>query len=853
MTSLPDQDLAGDMLLYSSATIHEIFEEYVNHCPKNIAVIWMNQSFSYKHLNSKANQLAHFMRSSFLPLESSIVVALPPDNNLIMSLVAILKLGCAYVPLDLRSSPDQIDFILKDSHAKIILTTEKFFKVHSIVFNKFSGKSIFLDKEMEEISKESTQNLNINISNTNLAYLCYTSGSTGKPKGVQVEHRGVVRLVKGTNYINFAVEDKVAQACNITFDVSALEIWGALINGASLVCLSQETLLHPKSLANFLMEKSISILWLTARLFDQMALADPAMFANLKYLLVGGERLNPHTIFLVNNCKLGRPKYILNGYGPTENTGLTTTYPIPEDFVSLSSIPIGKPIKNTTVYVLDENLKQVAMGQHGELYTGGLGVARGYLNRPDLTKERFIQNPFSTNPNDRLYKTGDIVYWSWDGNLEYVDRIDTQVKVRGFRIELGAIENQLLQHQQIEQCVILTFPYSEHDKYICAFLVPYRDIKGIDITSVKKALRSVYPVYMIPDIFITIDKIPLTANGKADRQVLKKYLDEKLTQPSSTDTPKSKTELQLATIWSNLLRRENIGIDDKFFEIGGNSLLLMRLQINIEGLFEQELSVTELIKATTIRTQSILLQQRMGNTDLDSIVALQSKGNKIPLFLLPPISGECFCFLPLVMHLDPQQPVYALRDPSDKEGKLIFKTIDEMATFFFKKIRKFQRHGPYRIAGYSFGANLAVIISKKIVAEGETVDFLGLIDGWAKFSAFYIEEQSFRERMQKLLPGSTEGSISVDLAWQRIQLLQGYQVSPLPTKVILFKAEDDHSFYPLQDSFNHWFSLAEKGIERYFVPGDHDSILLEPHVNKLADLFKLALNKINVQHVIALP
>jgi len=845
---LPTKDFSGISSHYPSATIHEIFEEYVNRYPENSALISLNQQLTYQRLNARANQLAHFMRSSCLSLECPIVVALPPGIDLIISLIAILKLGGAYVPIDINSPTEQIEFILKDCQATMILTTEKFFKNHLNFFTYFSINNILLDKEAESITKEPTQNLNIKISNTNLAYICYTSGSTGKPKGVEVEHRGVVRLVKNTNYIDINTTDKVAQACNITFDVSALEIWGAFTNGATLVCLSHEVLLNAKNLAKFLAHQAISILWLTARLFDQMALADPAMFANLKYLLVGGERLNPRTISLVNNCTLGRPKYILNGYGPTENTGLTTTYQIPKDFDSHVSVPIGKPITNTTVYVLDENLQQVPIGKHGELYTGGTGLARGYLNRPELTQERFIRNPFSTDPNDRLYKTGDIVYWRPDGNLEYVERIDSQVKVRGYRIELGAIENHLLQHKEIEQCVVLAFPSTELDSYICAFIVPYENIEEVDITNVKKSLRSVYPAYMVPDVFVVIKKIPLTGNGKADRQALKKYLEDKWAQPASSNLPKTKTELQLAAIWSNLLGRENIGIDDDFFASGGNSLLLIRLQLHIEEVFGREVSVSDLMESTTITRQAILLQQTKVDMDVNSLVTLRVNGNRRPLFLLPPVSGECFCFLPLVKRLDPNQPVYALRDPSDKEGKLIFKTLDEMATFFLKIIRKIQSHGPYQIAGYSFGAHLAITIAMKLLAEGETVDFLGLIDGWAKFSAFYIEEKAFRNRMEKLQQGSAlNSSTAIEIAWQRMQLLQNYTVASLPIKTILFKAEDDRSFSPLQDSFNHWQPLAEAGMERYIIPGDHDSILLEPQVDKLADIFNLLLNKINTR------
>ncbi|MBS0350471.1 MAG: amino acid adenylation domain-containing protein [Proteobacteria bacterium] len=837
----PEPSWAGVVSEYPQETIHKIFEQNAEEFSDHIALIEDQHTLSYWQLNQKANQLARVLQNLQLPPESPVAVALPPGIDLIITLLSILKAGLAYVPLDLQYPAARIDFVLRDSQAKALITRQN---MHlNLNTASLSLSPIFLDVASARIATEACTNLNLKCSNTQLAYICYTSGSTGMPKGVMVEHKGIIRLVKATNYIQITPEDRIAQVTHITFDVSAFEIWGALLNGAALVCTRTDTLLNTKLFAEFLQQQQISILWLTARLFDSIIVAGPEMFARLTYLLIGGEALNPHTVGLVAQCAQGRPRYIINGYGPTENSVFTTAYLIPPNFDSRSPIPIGRPIANTTIYVLDEQCRMVAIGEHGELYTGGDGLARGYLNRPELNRERFIRNPFSTNPENRLYRTGDIVYWRSDGNLEYVGRSDSQVKIRGFRIELGAVENVLLNDPAIAQAVVLSLPGSNYDNYLCAFLVARDDHHILDVSLVKQFLLSALPAYSVPEIFIPLEKMPLTVNGKVDREMLIKLAQQRELSVARA-LPQTDIEKKLMAIWSELLPTQSISLDDDFSILGGNSLLWLRLQNKIELVFKRELSFSELLSATTIAKQAQCLQNKLQFPIDPYLVLLPAGGKQPPLFLLPPVSGECLCFILLTQHLNKDQSVYGLRDPSEQQGKLLFQNLQEMAAFHVKTIRKIQPHGPYRIAGYSFGAHVAVAIATELTHAGETVEFLGLIDGWAQFPPRYLEEDFFRQRMQWLQQKLNTEKLLIDLAWQRMQLLNNAPVLKLPVKATLFKAIDEKDFSTVTDDYNHWRPIALQGIERYLVQGNHDTILEVPQVQQLAKLFQEKLTEL---------
>ncbi|MDF5730033.1 MAG: amino acid adenylation domain-containing protein, partial [Rhizonema sp. PD38] len=450
----------------SKQCIHSLFEAQAQRTPDAVAIVFGEQQLTYQQLNTQANQLAHYLQKLGVQLGVLVGICVERCVSMVVGLLAILKAGGAYVPLDIEYPQERLGFIIDDTQISVLLTTEKL----ADGMGKHQAQIVYFDTYVPEFAQQSQQNPTAEVTSDDLAYVIYTSGSTGKPKGVAVTHRAVNRLVINTNYINIKSTDGIAQAANCAFDAATFEIWGALLNGARLVGVSKDVALSPKNFAGFLREQGISILFLTTALFNQIVQQVPRAFSSLRHLLFGGEAVDPKWVKEV--LKHGAPQRLLHVYGPTENTTFTCWYlveNVPED---ATTIPIGQPIANTQIYVLDSQLQPVGIGVPGELYIGGDGLARGYLNRKDLTQQKFVPNPFISQQGDCLYKTGDKVRYLSDGNITFLGRIDNQVKIRGFRIELGEIETVLSQHLLVQESVVVVREDSPGDKRLIAYLVP---------------------------------------------------------------------------------------------------------------------------------------------------------------------------------------------------------------------------------------------------------------------------------------------------------------------------------------------------------------------------------------------
>ncbi|WP_445252994.1 amino acid adenylation domain-containing protein [Nodularia sp. NIES-3585] len=449
--------------------IHQLFESEVQRNPDAVAVVYENQQLTYHQLNCRANQLAHYLRSLGVGADVLVGICVERSVEMVVGLLGILKAGGAYVPLDPEYPTERLALIMEDAQISVLLTTQKL----ADAIPKHEARVIYYN-DLADIALQSEENPTAEVRTDCLAYVIYTSGSTGKPKGVSVTHRGVNRLVMNTNYVNIESTDVIAQASNYAFDAATFEIWGALLKGARLVGVSKELALSPKNFAALIQSQGISVLFLTTALFNQIAQAVPSAFNPLRYLLFGGEAVDPKWVQEV--LKNGGPQRLLHVYGPTENTTFTSWYLVEDVPQDATSIPIGRPIANTQVYILDEYLQPLPIGVPGELHIGGAGLARGYLNRSELTQQKFIPNPFDnsniTSEKSKLYKTGDLTRYLPDGNIEYLGRIDNQVKIRGFRIELGEIEAVLSQHPLVQESVVVTRTNTSGDKSLVAYLVP---------------------------------------------------------------------------------------------------------------------------------------------------------------------------------------------------------------------------------------------------------------------------------------------------------------------------------------------------------------------------------------------
>lgn len=620
-------------------TIIEVFEDIVEKYPDRIALTDSCTNLSYEDLNRISSQLANYLLSHGLTLNKYAAIFGSNNINTIICIIAILKTGAAYIPISSDFPISHIKNILQDSNPLLFLTDKMIdSKLHNVC-NELNIKLVAYNQYLKAQASKELHNQKTFIAADSLAYIIYTSGTTGKPKGVMVNHRAIVRLVKNTNYIKMSQKDVVAQAASISFDAATFEIWGALLNGCKLVVVPSTILLNADHFRLVLAKEKVSILWLTSSLFNQFASINLNIFKNLKYLLVGGEVLNSEMIFNVLENKDGRPKYIINGYGPTENTTFTTTYNIPNDRGRLQSIPIGKSISNTSVYILDKKFNLSPIGVAGELYTGGDGLAIGYLNQPSLTEKKFILNPIPGFQNEKIFKTGDIVRWLPDGNIDYIGRCDNQIKINGFRIEIEGIQNNLLHHKYIQECFVTVEENNDRMKILVAYLVCRKKLTS---KSIQTYLSKKLPIYMIPKIFVFVNRLPLTINGKIDQSKLPKPILN--VSRAELILPKTQIQKELTTLWEALFKTSQIGITDNFFDIGGHSLLLTHLIIKLKEKFTFDLTIHKFLENPTIETLELLI---LSNDTYpleknDALMYQDLNGNSISLQTIPTIHSKAF-------------------------------------------------------------------------------------------------------------------------------------------------------------------------------------------------------------------
>jgi amino acid adenylation domain-containing protein len=573
--------------------IHQLFEEQVERTPEAVAVIFEDQQLTYRELNNRANQLAHYLQTLGVGPELLVGICMERSLEMVVGLLGILKAGGAYVPLDPTYPKDRLAFMLDDTNVSVILTDT----VSLSSLPRASARAICLDRDWEQIAREPRNNPTNQNTADSLAYVIYTSGSTGTPKGVAVAQRAVNRLVMNTDYVQITPSEVMAQASKVSFDAATFEIWGALLNGARLVLINEGTLLSSPSLLTTISRHRITTLFLTTALFNQMVQQIPTALGKLRYLLFGGEAVDPQRVKeLLHN---GPPRHLLHVYGPTETTTFASWYRVQDVAADSTTVPIGRPIANTQLYILDGDLQPVPIGVAGELYIGGVGLAHGYLNRPELTAGKFIPNPFSTERGTRLYSTGDRTRCLPDGNIEFLGRFDDQVKIRGYRIELSEIETVLGQHPSVRQVVVLAREDSPEDKRLVAY-VAVASSSSPSTSELRTFLQRKLPEYMVPSAFILLESLPLTVTGKLDRKGLPAP-DQSRPEPEHTYTaPRTPVEELLANIWAEVLKLDKVGIHDNFFDLGGHSLLAARLISRIRDAFRIELPLRNLFEAPTV-------------------------------------------------------------------------------------------------------------------------------------------------------------------------------------------------------------------------------------------------------------
>jgi amino acid adenylation domain-containing protein len=574
--------------------VDEMFRLQAERSPGSVAVIDQDDEITYRELDHRSNQLAHFLKHRGVQPGMLVGICVNRSIDMVVGLLAILKAGGAYVPLDPEYPQSRLAVMLEEARVSIVVTQQEL----RDTWDEAPLGLIGIDSDWPVISREPVTAPETAGSAEDLAYVIFTSGSTGRPKGIGIPHRAINRLVFNTNYVDLGPSCRIAQLSNTSFDASTFEIWGALLHGGRLFIISKDISITPARLVEALRSHQITTMFLTTALFNQTAREVPAAFATLDDVMFGGELVDPRWVRSV--LQNGAPKRLLHVYGPTESTTFATFYPIKQVSENDRTIPIGKALSNTTLYVVDRNLQLVPAGVPGELCIGGDGLATGYLNDPELTAKKFVRSPFSSDPGAMLYRTGDLVRWTADGDIEFMERIDHQVKIRGFRIELGEVEVVLRQHPAVRDCAVIVREDVPGDKRLVAYVVTGDEQPVTD--ALRRFVHERLPEFMVPAFIVRMEALPLNPNGKVDHKALPAPSGARPELEATYVVARTDIEQHITTVWEEVLRLNKVGVNDNFFDLGGNSLLVAQVHNRLCKVMDKPLSMLDLFKYPTVRT-----------------------------------------------------------------------------------------------------------------------------------------------------------------------------------------------------------------------------------------------------------
>jgi amino acid adenylation domain-containing protein len=887
------EEWSGRTMTYArDASIVDLFQRQAARTPDAPAITGTAARITYREVEERANRIAHHLRRHGAAPGTFVALCLERSPLLPVALLAILKTGAAYVSLDPAYPAARLGFMIDDCRPVVVLTQDH---LQSLLASAMPAQAsaadrpviVSLDANREAIDREPSTPPALAIAPTDTAYVSYTSGSTGKPKGVCVPHRGVVRLVNGTDYVQFGPDEVFLEFAPVAFDASTFEIWGPLLNGGR-IAVFPPGLPSLAELGEFIRQQGVTTAFITTGLFHQMIDEQAETLAGLRQLITGGEVLSPAHAIRARARLPGVKLY--NAYGPTENTTFTTMHPMTADPTPGTPIPIGRPIANSSVYVLNPLRQPVPIGVPGELYTGGDGLASGYLRRPDLDAERFPPNPFDAQPGARLYRTGDLVRWLPDGALEFLGRADRQIKLRGFRLELGEIESVLAQHASVSRAAVILDTPAAGPRLVG--YVAGRDQRQPDPLELRRYLQKHLPDYMVPAVLVPVAEIPLNANGKIDRAALPAVEQAPAAPQVTFVAPRNSTEARLVALWEKTLGATGIGVHDSFFDLGGHSMAGARLFARIEREFGRRLPLASLFECPTVELLAARLDRPDTAAACSSLVALQPRGTRPPIFFLHGAGGgNLWTYTNLVPHLGADQPAYGL-ESRGMRGLPEFSGIEEMAAHYITEIQTVQPHGPYYLAGYCFGGNVAYEIAWQLRARGEQVAFVGLIDSAAANSEYQqlpwwrpdfhwrfavnttywlsdfldqplAEQGRFLWRKARLLTRRFARTLvgadpaieveevidirrfpEIELGLWKIHLraYDTYHAKPYDGPVTLFRTRG-HPFLCSFDPQFGWGPLVRGGVEVISVPGAHERIFMEPHVRELSARFRASLEK----------
>ncbi|HEY9809170.1 MAG TPA: amino acid adenylation domain-containing protein [Halomicronema sp.] len=865
--------------------LHQLIEEQVERTPEAIAVKFNDQSLTYRQLNNQANQLAHYLQKLGIGPEIRVGVCADRSLEIVIAFIAIFKAGGVYVPLDPTYPKDRLAYMIEDSNVPVLLTQTSLISQLPTT----NSQLICLDELQDIISPESQENLITTTTPSNAAYLLYTSGTTGKPKAVVAEHKNLMNyILAAQDKFKFESSDVMPCIARFSFSISLLEILGPWMGGGTSVVISRENVLDMNRLVQGF--NSLTNVHLTPSLMRKAidyinAQNLPAEnFTNIRRVFMGGDTVAPDLIEDVKPIFKNAQIYIL--YGCSETTTLCSNYPVSREIKATKNI-IGSAFNNVRIRIYDPYQNLVPIGVPGEIYVGGASITRGYANREDLTREKYV-----VIDGERFYKTGDVGRFLKDGKVELLGRTDFQVSLRGFRIEVAEIESILRQHPQIHDSIVTAREDIPGDKRLVAYIVLEGKTKP-KTQELREYLAEKLPDYMIPTVFMVLEALPVTPNGKQDRKSLPAPpLEQERDAENEYIQPRDEVETKLAKIWGNVLNINAIGVKDNFFGIGGNSLQAVTIFSDIQKSFGKSLPLATLLSAPTIEQIANILRNEQENITWSSLVPIQPKGSKPPLFCVHAAAGNVLFYRDLARLLGEDQPVYGLQAQGLDGVKFPLTSVEEMAAYYLEEIRNLQIKGPYHLAGYSFGGAVAFEIARQLQADGETVGLLGLLDSpspellrqgdnnlvsgerlsshWSNLSQLGMKEKfnyvvdklqwkvkkykrkllykvsKMYRKMGRKLPEMVKNQL---LTEAHRQAAAKYNPPAYQGTAILFRASiQPVKYYNKADM--GWTEFVGDGLEIHEVPGKHDTlgtdgVMSLPNVEVLARKLKACLEKVN--------
>jgi amino acid adenylation domain-containing protein len=864
---------------FPDTCVHELFEQQVARDPDAVAVVFQGQQLSYRKLNQCANQVANYLRRRGVGPESLVGVCQMRSPEMVIAILGVWKSGGAYVPLDPTYPPERLSFMVRDAGVKVLLTHEKC----RDLFPSDNDKAVCLDSDWAVIAQESAGNLTEAAIPSNLAYVMYTSGTTGQPKGAMIQHSGLV------NYLCWAIKAYGVEAgclipvhTSISFDLTVTSLFPALLTGGRVELLPEDV--GMQSLTQALRDgKNRSLVKITPSHLELLSrqLSPEEMAGVTKTFVVGGENLPAER--LSSWRTFARATRLINEYGPTETVVGCCVHEVQAEDPRNGSVPIGRPIANTQLYVLDTNFEPVPPGVVGEIYIGGVGVARGYLNRPELTQERFLADPFSGQSGARLYKTGDLARYREDGTLECLGRVDDQVKLRGYRIELGEIEATLAGHSGVESCVVLAREDTPGNMQLVGY-VAARESESLEAEGLQNFLRQRLPDYMVPAHFVFLDSFPLTKNGKIDRKTLP-GMSYEIAAKQEFVAPRNEIEQKLSAIWIKLLNVERIGIHDDFFDLGGHSLLAIKALSQIREAFEVDLPIETLFKDTTIADLAKALAGRLKPKDrLAYAVPIQYRIGKPIFFYLGPGNR----LRPLWLQLGADHSLFSIGiDPWAADQLKAPYSMEELVRHLISAIREKQPLGPYYLGGFCRDGVFAYELARQLTIQGQDVGLLVLFEPFYPFQSSGIRIANGLRRMI-IRVGFRFGELRrleahefqtyarsrwrnfkvkwTDISWrisahfeplmnrshspdlEEILFLaaRSYKAKPLGCPTVIFRCKGS-PIMSAGDPYFGWREFLTGPSESYEVPGDHTGMFREPNVKVLAEQLRAWLGKAKIK------